>query len=76
MSKARDELVHKIRELGFVSEDCGWRIDINNIVDFITEDRKRIVEPLVKHEKLDVRFRGLAPMSKAVNKTLKNAGVL
>ena len=57
-------------------DSCGetWKI-----ADFILSDRKRIVEPLVKLLKenilLSSKAGGKTSVNKAIDQTLKNAGV-
>lgn len=53
---------------------CTNEATIDKTIDFIFQDRKRILQPLVKH----IKFGGiLAPeyAEKAINKTLTLAGI-
>lgn len=61
----RDELIEKCENLLY------WRPNANDLVDFIIEDRKRIVDPLVKYNKCYPSYAAM----EAINHTLKNAGM-
>lgn len=69
MSKMREELIKELKS----KIDPNW----NEIANFIIEDRKRVVEPLVKI-KFNYREGAIEVQHRivdAIEETLKNAGV-
>lgn len=69
----REELIDEINHK-FLGGNCA---NISReIADFIIDDRKRIVEPLVEYKKVfKSMWEGIKPfISTVIDKTLKNAG--
>lgn len=72
----RDELIEELNKDLFkdtIYIPGGYKpVTAEMLADFIIEDRKRIVEPLVKYNKCYPSYAAM----KAINHTLKNAGVI
>lgn len=85
---AREELIDELGKL--VKKDSNsvithklsytmkrWELEL--VADFIIEDRKRIVEPIVKYKKDSIRMFGKeiwgTGSDASMDQTLKNAGV-
>lgn len=66
----RERLNQELREFEYWDEsgEC-FAIEWEKIIDFIIEDRKRIVQPLI-----DYKYYGKDTL-KAIDETLKNSGV-
>ena len=64
----REKLIKQLNEFGF-DDTLNCCIEVNDIVNFILEDRKRICQPLIKFRK----YRGNALY--AIEETLKLAGL-
>lgn len=88
MKNAREELSKRLKRimpctcLGLCAPDCSWCGYGGDLVGFIIEDRKRIVEPLVKaveeSERIGNKYSTVPAwqrLDKAVYETLKNAGI-
>lgn len=81
MKTEREKIIEHFKKALLTSEKGYlYAIDLDIISDFILADRKRIVEPLVKI-KDPYSDRGWSilfdrNMTKSIDETLKNAGVL
>ena len=71
MGTEREQLIDKLSKTVMVDIALSGEVDVEKIADFIIKDRKRIVEPLVKH----YSFPDAKTFRKAVVETLKNAGL-
>lgn len=77
MGTAREKLIKKLKEWGREElPDLNSEDEIvGKFADFMIEDRKRIVEPLVKHKKLWCGNWKEYTASESIDATLKNAGL-
>ena len=70
----REKLIKELNKFGF-DDTLNCCVEVNDVVDFILADRKRVVEPIVRfsnqpHTVQDYEARA----AKAMVETLKNAG--
>lgn len=75
---ARGELIKEIQDKCRCR--CGSSVSliytcIDDVADFIIEDRKRIVDPLIKVKNISHGREEFDALNDAIDKTLKNAGV-
>lgn len=72
----REKLVKELGNFCIHSNDSGDIYDIEKIADFILEDRKKVVEPLVKYKtgKNTKASEDLLNLIDGITETLKNAG--
>ncbi len=69
----REKLLEKLQLLNIKN---GGLISLSVLADFILADRKRIVEPLVKHKEIQSRDEWReSDVNIAIDESLKNAGV-
>lgn len=72
----REKLRKELNKFGF-DDTINCCVDVNDIVSFILEDRKRICAPLIKYQSnFPLMFENsTAQASKAIEETLKIVGL-
>lgn len=69
---AREKLMKELNDLSMVRTHISWQ---EFVADFIIEDRKRIVEPLLKYNNFGNIFNNKMEIYERIDQTIKNAGV-